>query len=285
MKAELILKIENTLLGEGPVWDYRSQQLWWVDIPNGLLHCYDPQSRNSSSYAVGQMLGAAIPAEKGGFILAMHHGFSFFNPETKELTSIVDPESHLPNNRFNDAKCDPAGRLWGGTMMMTKPREVTGSLYCLDSSLQVTKKLTGITVSNGLAWTKAADKMYYIDTPTKVVQAFSYDVETGEIEKQADALKFDNISPDGMCIDENDNLWIAFYGASRVCCFNPNTGEQLAQIDVPAERTTSCAFGGENLDTLFITCARVDENDKWGGGLYTIKPGVRGLKANFFKYD
>ena len=86
-----------------------------------------------------------------------------------------------------------------------------------------------------------------------------------------------------MCIDEDDHLWVAFYGASKVGCFDPETGQQLAEIEVPAQNTTSCAFGGEDLETLYITSARADENDKWGGNLFEVKPGVRGNKADFFK--
>lgn len=285
MKAQPVLRIENTLLGEGPVWDYRRKELWWVDIENGLLHFYHPQKDRNRTYGIGQMVGAAIPCEKGGLILAMHHGLAFFNPDTEELNPIVDPESDLPGNRFNDAKCDPAGRLWAGTMAIDKPRNKVGSLYCLDSSLQVTKKLSDITVSNGLAWNRAADRMFYIDSETQIVWSFLFDLESGEIEKEADALKFERIIPDGMCIDENDNLWIAFYGSAMVCCFDPKTGEQLEQIDVPAKQTTSCAFGGESLDTLYITSSNRVEKSEWGGSLFAVKPGVKGRKANFFKYD
>ncbi|MDA0196145.1 MAG: SMP-30/gluconolactonase/LRE family protein [Bacteroidetes bacterium] len=284
LKAEVVLQKPHTLLGEGPVWDYRNQELWWVDITNGLLHCYRPQNNTNRSYSIGQMVGAVIPCEKSELLLAMEHGFAFFDPQMEVLKPIFDPESHLPKNRFNDAKCDPAGRLWAGTMMINEPRDVEGSLYCLDSTLRVTKKLSGITVSNGLAWNKAADKMYYIDTSTQIVQAFSFDINTGNIEKQANALKFDKIFPDGMCIDENDHLWVAFYGASKVACFDPESGEQLAEIKVPARNTTSCAFGGEDLKTLYITSAKADANDKWGGNLFAVKPGVRGMKADFYQH-
>jgi len=283
MKAESVLQVPNTLLGEGPVWDYRSQELWWVDITNGLLHCYRPQNNSNQSYSIGQMVGGVIPCDKSGLILGMEHGFAFFDPQTETLEPIADPENHLPQNRFNDAKCDPAGRLWAGTMMIAEPRKKTGSLYCLDSTLLVIKKLSGITVSNGLAWNKAADKMYYIDTPTQIIQAFSFDISTGNIERLTNALTFDKVLPDGMCIDEDDHLWVAFYGASKVGCFDPETGQQLAEIEVPAQNTTSCAFGGEDLETLYITSARADENDKWGGNLFEVKPGVRGNKADFFK--
>lgn len=284
MKATPFLHIPNTSLGEGPVWDYRTQQFWWVDIPNGILHCHDYQSAKNKSYQMGQMLGSVVPCENGDLILSMQHGFVFFNPETEKLAPITDPEAHLPDNRFNDGKCDPAGRFWSGTMRINRPRLPTGSFYCLDNKLEVSKKLSNIIVSNGLAWNKAADKMYYIDTHTLKVQAFHYDLATGDIEKEKDALVFEGIFPDGMCIDENDNLWIAFFRSGKVICFNPETGEKLEEIEVPASKTTSCAFGGEDLDTLFITSA-ANEGEPLGGAIFSIKPGVRGLKANFFKQN
>ena len=285
MNARPILNIENTLLGEGPVWDYRTQELWWVDIDNGLLHCYNPVQNNNRSYSLGQKIGAAIPCEQGGFIVALENGIAFYDSDTERLEVITDPENHLPVNRFNDAKCDPAGRLWAGTMMMEKPRKAIGSLYCLDTTLKLSKKLDGISISNGLAWNKANDRMYYIDTMQQKVQSFLFDLENGNIEKESDVLVFEDIYPDGMCIDENDNLWIAFYGSGLVRCYDPRTGKKLEQIDVLAKQTTSCAFGGKDLDTLYITSSNRVEKSEWGGALFAVKPGVRGRKANFFKYN
>lgn len=283
MKAELILQIKNTKLGEGPVWDHRIQKLWWVDIPNGLIHCYNPENGHNTTHSIGQMVGAAIPCEKEGqMILAMQHGFAFFHSDTGGLQLISDPESDRPLNRFNDGKCDPAGRLWAGTMSIDPPREAVGNLYRMDTDLRVTKMLSDIKVSNGLAWTKAADKLFYIDTRQFKMMSFDYDPATGEISNQQDFLIFEKDLPDGMCIDENDNLWAAFYLGGKIVCFDSRTGEELDKIEVPAQCTTSCCFGGENLDTLYITSG-AKEGDELGGGLFAVQPGVRGRKTNFFK--
>ena len=282
MQAKKTLHIPGTHLGEGPVWDHRTQQLWWVDITPGLLHCFDPKTKENKSYSLGQMLGAAVPCQEGGFVLALQHGLGFFSPETGDLKIITDPEHDRPLNRFNDGKCDPAGRFWAGTMMITPPREAEGSLYCLDTDLRVEKKLSGIKISNGLAWTKDNSTFYYIDTLTQKLQAFEYDLRSGAISRGETVLKFlPEEFPDGMCIDDQDNLWIAFYGSSKVSCYNPRTGRQLAQIDVPAERTTSCAFGGKELDTLYITSA-AEKGDPLGGALFSLQPGVKGRPCNFF---
>ncbi|MFT4665684.1 MAG: sugar lactone lactonase YvrE [Polaribacter sp.] len=282
MKVEPILNIENTKLGEGPVWNYQTQELLWVDIPNGLLHTCNLKTKTRTTDSFGQMLGAAIPCDDGSLLLAMQNGFAFFNPKTKELQKLTDPESHLPLNRFNDGKCDPAGRLWAGTMATDPPRDALGSLYRLDADLRVTKMLSDIKVSNGLAWTKAADKMFYIDTRQFKMMSFDYDLATGNIENQQDFLVFDGELPDGMTIDENDNLWVCFYLGGKVVCYDSTTGKELEVIRIPALCTTSCTFGGEDLDTLFITTG-AKEGDELGGTLFGVKPGVKGRKVDFFK--
>ncbi|MEO9853159.1 MAG: SMP-30/gluconolactonase/LRE family protein [Reichenbachiella sp.] len=284
MNPELVLHVNDSILGEGPVWDHRVNQLWWVDIPRGLVYCYDPENEENKTYSVGQMVGAAIPCEEGGLILALENGFAFFDPKNHQMKPIFDPESNIPTNRFNDAKCDPKGRLWAGTMRTDPPRDAVGSLYCLDSDLKTTKKLSGIKVSNGLAWTSKADKMFYIDTRNNVIMSFDYEIETGNIYDRSDFLTFDTLLPDGMCIDENDNLWVAFYSGASVCCFDTRNGNKLEQIDMPVANPTSCAFGGKVLDTLYITTAANDGKDD-GGALFAVKPGVKGCKTNFFKYD
>jgi len=282
MKVEPIIKIENTILGEGPVWDYRTDELIWVDIPNGLIHSCNLENKTCTTDNIGQMVGAAIPCDNGHLLLAMQHGFAFFNSATKKLHHIADPESDLPRNRFNDGKCDPAGRLWAGTMSIDPPRDAVGSLYRLDNDLKVTKILSDIKVSNGLAWTMAANKMFYNDTRQNKMMSFDYDNESGDIENQQDFLVFDKELPDGMTIDENDNLWVCFYLGGKVVCYDSTTAKELQVIEVPAYCTTSCTFGGENLDTLYITTGAYEKSDT-GNTLFAVKPGVKGLKANFFK--
>lgn len=280
MNANVVLHIEETMLGEGPVWDHRSQELWWVDIKGHRLHCYTPQTGINKAFDIGQFVGAAVPCVRKGFVLALHHGFAFYDPETQDLDLITDPEAHL-NTRFNDGKCDPVGRFWAGTMGLDHPREPIGSLYCL-RPFNLTHELSDITISNGLAWTADTKTMFYIDTVKQCVLRFDYDVSTGTKSNPTEALTFTGEDwPDGMCIDEQDNLWIAFYGQGKVCCYDPVSTEKLQEIKVAASCTTSCTFGGENLDQLFITSA-ASEGDKYGGALFVCEPGVKGRKASFF---
>jgi sugar lactone lactonase YvrE len=284
MKAALILHIPGTRLGEGPVWDHRSRQLWWVDILNGRIHAFDPARRQDRTYEIGQFVGALALRQEGGLLLALQSGFAFYDPATEQLTPIADPEVDRPGNRFNDGKCDPAGRFWAGTMDHAE-QAASGSLYCLDpDGMTVSRHLEDIRISNGLAWTKAGDRLYYIDSPTHKVQAFHYDINSGAIEYDRDVLTFDPGYgyPDGMCIDEEDQLWIAFWDGAKVRRFDPDRGRQTWQIDVPARRPTSCCFGGNNLETLFITSA-AKEGDPLGGGLFAVKPGLRGVETALFE--
>lgn len=283
MKAQLLIHVPDTKLAEGPVWDHRTHTLWWVDIPNGLLYRYNPTDESYLSYSVGQALGAAVPRSQGGFVLALANGFAFFDPETNSIEHLVDPEEELPHNRFNDGKVDPVGRFWAGTMD-TQEKDKTGSLYCLSpGSLQVEQVLTGLSISNGLAWTKDALTMYFIDSPTQCVNAYDYTGEQAALTNEREVLRFDPEfgTPDGMCIDEKDHLWIAFWEGSKVACFDPVSGKQLDQIDVPAKRITSCTFGGESMDRLFITSA-AKEGDPLGGAIFTAAPGVKGAEVNLF---
>lgn len=287
MKAELILDAKATV-GEGPVWDYRKGILYWVDILQGNLHVYDPQSGSNTTHEMGQYIGAAVPREEGGLVMALHHGFAFYNDATQTLEMIRNPEANKPENRFNDGKCDPAGRFWAGTMEIEERQNPTGSLYCLNHDLSVEKKLSNLYISNGMAWSSDRTKMYFIDTLTYKVQCFAYELATGEIQYERDVAKIDPEkmgAPDGMTIDAEDNLWVAMYDGGKICCFDPVSGKLLEQIEVPARKSSSCAFGGENLDTLYITSIARDtdeETDPYAGGLFAVKPGVKGVRVDFF---
>lgn len=286
MKAELVLKWD-AVVGEGPVWDYRQNCLYWVDIIRGHLYRYDPSSGLNQQYNIGQYIGAAVPRESGGLLLALHHGFAFYDEQKQEVTYINDPEANVPETRFNDGKADPQGRFWGGTMQIT-PKEPQGNLYLLDTNQTVQRKLEGIYISNGLAWSADQQWFYYIDSLKHKVECYAYDAERGEIQYVRDVIHIDPDmgDPDGMCIDNAGNLWVAIYNGGRIICVEPPTGKIIEQIAVPAQKTSCCAFGGENLDTLYITTISEDtdkEKDPLAGSLFAIKPGVTGPKVHFYR--
>jgi sugar lactone lactonase YvrE len=236
-------------------------------------------------------VGTIVRRASGGCLLALENGFAAFDPDTGELDFLVDPEADLPDNRFNDGKCDPAGRFWAGTMSLShKPRPLTGSLYSLDAEGRVQTHLTGIGVSNGIVWTSDASTMYYIDTVTRCVDAFDFDNQKGEISNRRSIVNVpDELgSPDGMAIDAEDKIWVAFYGGWCVARFDPATGKMVAQIKMPVSNVTACAFGGPDLDLLYITTARqgLDEaalaEQPQAGDLFAAQPGVPGVETPMY---
>jgi sugar lactone lactonase YvrE len=203
------------------------------------------------------------------------------------LILLVSPEKELTRNRFNDGKCDPAGRFWVGSM---GPR-YQASLYRITANGTCDKMVDSVTISNGIVWTADKKTMYYIDTNTGEVRAFDYDNSTGDIANSRVVIKFPSGigMPDGMSIDAEGMLWIAHWGGYCVGRWNPATGKMIAKIEVPAPNVTSCAFSGKNLDVLYITTAStgMSANDliKYpdSGKLFVANPGVKGVKANLFK--
>lgn len=277
-------------LGEGAIWDEHSQRLFWIDIYGESLHIFDPATGQNRQFAVGQPVGTVVLCESGEVMLAVRDGFARFDLESEQLTVVTDPESHLPDNRFNDGKCDPAGRFWAGTISMIGESQAA-ALYRLDADLSVTKMMSSITVSNGIVWSHDYKTMYYIDTPTREIAAFDYDLATGAISNRRVAVSVapELGFPDGMTIDADGNVWVAMWEGYAVQCWNPVTGEHLHTVDVPVERVTSCAFGGSNLQTLYITTANSGDRtfskraSQFAGDLFSIQLDIKGVPA--FRFD
>ncbi|WP_316568725.1 SMP-30/gluconolactonase/LRE family protein [Neobacillus sp. YIM B06451] len=291
MQKEVELVVDaKAVLGEGPSWDRKSGVLYWVDIEGKKVHLYDPSTGDDNAIDVGQMVGAIVPRESGGAVVALETGFHFLNLETGGLEPICDPETNLDTNRFNDGKCDPAGRFWAGTMD-NNGSEKNGSLYCLEPSLSFKKKLEGLGISNGLAWSPDNRYLYFIDTPTGKVVRYNYKLETGEINEPKEVVTIPDGEgfPDGMTIDEEGFIWIAHWAGGKVSRWNPETGEKVEEIRVPAVNVTSCTFGGQDFSELYITTARNGMSDEelerfpHAGGVFKVKPSVKGMPTNEFK--
>jgi len=289
IKAELIID-QKAVLGEGPIWDSRSNVLYWVDILKNALYTYSPKTNHNAIMDTGQNVGTVVVRERGGVVLAMEHGFYFADPASKSLEFIRDPEQNEPDSRFNDGKCDPAGRFWAGGLN-TKGKPGVCALYRLDADCSVHKMLDGVTISNGICWSADAKTMYYIDTPHKKVWAFDYDNETGNIKNRRAAIdtEAEEGHLDGMTMDQNGNLWIAHWGGFKVTCWDPISAKKLNEIHVPCPHVTACAFGGEALKDLYITTAAVDLSQEQltqyplSGGLFVAAPGVKGVRSFEFK--
>ncbi|CAG7653235.1 SMP-30/gluconolactonase/LRE family protein [Paenibacillus allorhizosphaerae] len=276
-------------LGEGPAWDHRSAQLVWVDILGKRVHWYDPARGTNRTIQLAQRVGAAVPRVRGGLVLALENGFHTLDLETQRLTKLIDPESGKPGNRFNDGKCDEAGRFWAGTMHMEE-NSPSGALYCLEPDGTLRMAADGITTSNGLAWSPDGRTMYYIDSPTRRVTAYDYSPETGAIDRPRTVVTIPEGEglPDGMTVDEEGMIWIAQWDGWQVSRWDPASGVKIDSIRVPAARATSCTFGGSNYDELYITTARTGLSEQelaeqpHAGGLFRVKPGVKGRPTCFY---
>ena len=289
LQAELLLDAK-AILGEGSIWHPKENKLYWIDIEGKSLHIYDPVTKQDKSFPVGARIGTVVPVEGGGALVALQNGIYEIDTNTGKLDFINNPLQDTVNIRFNDGKCDPSGRFWVGTMALNIKKNAA-VLYRMDKDKTVHLILDSVTISNGLVWTADKKTMYYNDTPTGTIQGFDYNDKTGEISNRRVVVRIarGGGGPDGMTIDTDGNLWVALWGAGIVGKFNPRTGELLQKVIVPAPNVSSCAFGGKNLETLYITTARTGMNaDKLkefplSGGLFSVKPGVKGVPAEFYK--
>jgi sugar lactone lactonase YvrE len=269
--------------GEGPIW--HRNRLLYVDIEAHKILSFDPNTRQEKIWEVGERVGTVVARGKGGLVWAGDSGIAFLDESTGQSTPVADPEPDLPNNRFNDGKCDPAGRFWAGTIHLASPRQPVASLYCLEKDLTLTKKFGNVMNSNGIVWTKDARTMYYIDTPRKNVRAFDYDLATGAISNERIVLDTANLSgaPDGMAIDAEDRLWIAFCHGSAIRCFDSKTFQCEAEIPLPCREVTACAFGGEDFGDLYITTGiPKDDVEPLAGRLFVTRPGAKGVASAEF---
>lgn len=268
---------------EGPAWDARRDELLWVDQFAGLVHRSRYEGgvlRPVRTYEIGVAVGAVVPiAGADGWMLGAGAGFIRLAADGRTEV-IAEPEAAVRGtNRMNDGKCDPLGRFYAGSMAWSK-QAGAGALYRYDGSVRTI--LRDVTISNGMAWSAAGDRMYYIDTPTGRVDVFTVGAD-GEPADRRPAFPIDPAdgAPDGMCIDDEGCLWVAMWGGGKVCRYAP-TGEKLATVEVPAPQVSSCAFGGR---TLFITTSQegytpADSDRHPGAGrLYAIDLPVGGPPA------
>jgi sugar lactone lactonase YvrE len=279
--AELFLDAHATL-GEGPVWDDAERCLWWVDILEGAVHRTAFDTADDERFPVGQYVGAVGLRTQGGLIAAVRDGFATFDPGTGRLDLVADLQDNGRTLRMNDGKVDPGGRFWAG-MMAQDHRDSAGRLYRLDPDRTVTPMVEQTSISNGLDWSPDGSTMYYIDSTPRRVDHFDYDAATGAIANRTPFIPIRDGAgfPDGMTVDAEGFLWVAMWEGWGVERYTPD-GRLDRRIEVPAEQASSCAFGGPDLDLLFITTAQEGfprggkPNQPHAGGVFVCRPGVRG---------
>ena len=269
--------------GEGPI--FWNEHLLYVDIEGHALICLNPKNGEEQVWEIGERIGTVVPRQSGGFVCAGDSGIYSFDPETGEKKSMADPEpDKRPDNRFNDGKCDPSGRFWAGTISTVK-KTGDANLYMLDVNGDLSLKVPEVTNSNGICWNAKADRMYYIDTPTKEIWAFPFNNQFSELGEKQVVFNTEDAgldgSPDGMTMDEDGMLWVAMCHGGLVVRINPETQEVVQQISFPCVETTACAFGGANLDRLFVTTGihKLLEEENAGYVFVADGIGVRGVEA------
>jgi len=293
--SEVAVAIDSpALLGEGPVWLPEQPALWYCDIPARRLHRFDPASGTLTHLEFDTEIGSFAPAHGGGFVVALRDGLWHVDPATDARRQIVVAPYDTTTQRFNDGKCDPAGRFWVGSM--DEPRRPgLASLYCFERGV-LAQRQAGITISNGLAWSPSGTTMYWADTTAHTVWAFDFDVATGTMTDQrvfaqfapkpATGLELYGGRPDGAAVDAEGCYWVAMYEGGRVLRFSP-AGELLQEVRVPARCPTMPCFGGADMQTVYVTSASLNRPPEEAtsypdaGCTFSFRVDVPGLPASF----
>jgi sugar lactone lactonase YvrE len=286
-EVELAVKGRD-LLGECPLWDERTRTLWWVDILAPALKQFDPASGKLKQNPLPEPMGSFAFREKGGLITAMKSGIFLLGADYSTVELLACPEAASPDNRFNDGRCDRGGRFWVGTMNDVK-REPDGALYRVSPERSCARIRSGVIIPNSLAWSPDSRTMYFADTVRDLIWSFDYDLQAGEMSNErvfVDCAANPG-SPDGSCVDAEGCLWNAEYGGWRVVRYTPQ-GKIDRVIELPVQNPTCCCFGGEGLDTLYITSASQNLQDAdlakqaLAGSVFAARPGSTGLPESRF---
>jgi sugar lactone lactonase YvrE len=270
-------------LGEGLLWDHECKRLLFVDIEKRLLYRLNPDDGSLESREFGQKIATVALAGIGEYLLVGENEILRYRWRDGVCNSLTSFEDEIAGNRGNDGASAPDGSFWFGSISgFERPGEA--NLYRLDSSGRLEQRLQGATISNGIAWSPDGRTMFWVDTPERTVFSFSYDPATESMGRKQTTICFPEETgyPDGMCADAEGMLWVAHFKGWGVSRNNPSTGEMLDFIRLPVRDVTCCAFGGENLESLYIISARfrlnAEEliNQPLSGGVFCVNPGVRG---------
>jgi len=275
-------------LGEAPVWHEQKKACLWVDVESKIVYEYYWDEKTIKQYLFDQRVSLVVPASGDHLIVALQGGMAKFNTSSNELVRLPSPiDVDWNKYRFNDGGYDAAGRLWISTMELNH-REGAGSVYCIEGNGRITKKISSISIPNGFVWAPDHRTLYYTDSIRSEVYAYSFDDSSGQIGFERVAIFIpENLGlPDGMAVDEEGMLWIALWGGYGVARFNPDTGQMVDFIDIPAPHVTCCCFVGDERDHMVITTAKSGMTEEGlrdfpeSGNVFIVKMKVRGMHSN-----
>ncbi len=282
--AELALKSECNV-GEGPFWDEVEQKLYFVDIVNKQIKIFSPTSKLVETVQFNQEIGAVFLDQKSNLIVAARDGIFAATRDGVLETLLAPIELEDTSIRTNDAKCDAYGRMWVGTMAFDFTPGAA-ALFSFDSK-DLKKVVPDLTVSNGIGWSLDKKIMYFIDSPTKRVDIFDFDLESGELRNRRPFLLLGDLDafPDGLTTDEDGGVWVALFGGGEVRRFD-SQGTLTHIVEIPVKQVTSCCFGGGDMSELYITTAQngMDSDslirEPLAGSLFRVKTSFKGSKSN-----
>lgn len=282
--ARVIPRARRDTLGEGLLWSSREQAVYWVDILSKRVNRLALLDDAVTSWELPDVVGWLVEREAGGFVAGVGRAFVNLTLDPLAIETIAAPEPERDGNRFNDAKADARGRIFAGSMPFTCDRP-TGSFYRLDPGGHATRLEDGYTIPNGPAIGADENGGFLLHTDTALGTIFRYPLhDDGSLGERAPFIRFEKEwgSPDGMTLDADGHLWVACWGGSQVVRFDP-AGRRERAITLPASQITNVAFAGDALDRMFVTSAADGLDEEYGGALFEVDPGCRGIAPNTFK--
>lgn len=258
--GELLMTIPAAnVLGEGVLWDHRTQSIWWTDIEASVIYHFDLTDKQLRSTKLPHRLASfGFTTNVQVLIAAFDIGIGFFNLETLDIQWLAKPESDIQGNRFNDGRIDRQGRFWAGTMVEHRDdnNQQSAALYCISHRQGIQQVLNNLGISNGLCWSPDGQTMYHADSPKHTIYQYDFDIETGLLSQQrVFATTSNTLFPDGSEVDSAGCIWNAQWGGGQVVRYRPD-GQVDLILKLPVTHPTSIAFGGKDLDLLIITSAK-----------------------------
>lgn len=280
-QAACVVDCRN-VLGESALWCPAERRLWWIDISNPSLWSWQARAQKVERWPLPKPIGSFALRHGGGFLLAFRHGYATLDEPGGELRWLQPAGLSLGDERFNDGKVDRAGRFWAGTLDRRLSSPI-GQLYRMDKgAVKVVDR--GFTISNGIGWSPDNRVMYFTDTPSRRIYRYDFDLAAGTATGRRVFVEAEagHGGPDGLTVDAEGFVWSAQFDRWCVNRYAPD-GRLERSLRLPVQRPTTCMFGGPDLETLYVTSARMGLTDAQlaeqpqAGGVFALRPGARGL--------